>query len=71
MRRHQKTLERMNRRVNELIEEFDDFVEFFDESSIFSAPPLYFHQRVIEILRREGLSQTFKSDHFFEYLYAR
>jgi hypothetical protein len=70
MRRQQKTLERMNERVKELIENFDDFVGYFDKASIFSGPSLYFHKKVIEILRKDGLSKVFESRQFFEYLYA-
>ena len=70
MRRQQKTLERMNERVKELKENFDDFVEYFDSTPIFSGPSLYFHKRVIDILRKEGLPRALKSEQFFEYLYA-
>ncbi len=60
----------MNKRVKELIENFDDFVEYFDKASIFSGPSLYFHKKAVEILRKDGLSNVLESDQFFEYLYA-
>lgn len=70
MGRQEKTFKRMNDRVKELKENFDGFIEYFDSTSIFSGPSLYFHKKTIDILRRYGLSAVLKSEQFFEYLYA-
>lgn len=68
--RRKDTIERMGKRVKELMEYFDGFVGYFDKASIFSGPSLYFHTKTIEILRKDGLSKVLESDKFFEYLYA-
>jgi len=74
MKRQQKTLERMKHRVNELERHFNEFVEHFDKQQenkpIFSGPSIYFHKRVIDILRENGLSKVLENNSFFEYLYA-
>ncbi len=70
MIRQQKTLERMEKRVKELKEDFDDFVHYFDNNPIFSGPSLYFHKKTIDILRKDSLSTILRSEQFFEYLYA-
>jgi len=70
MRREKETIERMKHRVKELVENFDDYIQCFDKASIFSGPSLYFHKKVIEVLRTKGISRALKSDQFFEYLYA-
>jgi hypothetical protein len=74
MKRQQKTLERMSDRVNELKRHFNEFIEYFDKQQeskpIFSGPSIYFHKRVIDILRENGLSRVLENNSFFEYLYA-
>ena len=66
MGRQQKTLERMDKRVKELKENFDGFVEHFDSVSIFSGPSVYFHEKVIDILRENKLLTVLESESFFE-----
>lgn len=56
--------------MQELMDYFDDFVEYFDHTLIFSGPSLYFHQKCIDIVRTNDLSVIFENKLFFEYLYA-
>lgn len=70
MIRNEKTFKRMNERMQELMDYFDDFVEYFDHTLIFSGPSLYFHQKCIDIVRTNDLSVIFENKLFFEYLYA-
>lgn len=70
MKRQQKTLERMTKRLKELKDNFDEFLDHFDKTRIFSGPSLYFHKKVIDILRKKGLSGVLEDELFFEYLYA-
>lgn len=74
MKRQRKTLKRMSNQVNKLKRHFNEFVEYFDKQQeskpIFSGPSIYFHKRVIDILRKNGLSRVLENNSFFEYLYA-
>lgn len=70
MKRHQKTLERMNKRLKELIDSFDESVKHFDRTPIFSGPSLYFHKKVIDVLRTSEFLNILENESFFEYLYA-
>lgn len=63
-------IRRMDERVKELKGNFDVFLEYFDTTSIFSGPSLYFHQKVIDILRKDGLVFSLENELFFDYLYA-
>lgn len=70
MGRQLQTLSRMNDRVNELKQNFEGFVEYFDKTPLFSGPSLYFHKKVINILSQNGLQKAIGDDLFLEYLYA-
>jgi hypothetical protein len=70
MGRQLQTLLRMNERVEELIRYFEEFVEHFNNTPLFSGPSLYFHKKVISILSRIGLQEAIGDNLFLEYLYA-
>lgn len=70
MGRQLQTLSRMNDRVNELKQNFEGFVEYFDKTPLFSGPSLYFHKKVINILSQKGLQEAIEDNLFLEYLYA-
>jgi hypothetical protein len=72
---HAKTLARMQKRVDELIESFEryatTFDESFDQNELFTGPSTYFHFKTLEIRRRHpSATQALQDDTFFEYLYA-
>lgn len=68
--RQEKTLRMMDDRLKKLKDNFDAFVEHFDNTPNFSGPSLYFHQKTINILRNNSLLAAFENELFFEYLYA-
>jgi len=70
MYRHQQTLSRMNKRIEELKQNFKIFLEHFNNHYLFSGPSLYFHRKVIKILSQKGLREAIKDDSFLEYIYA-
>jgi len=39
------SVQRMNERVEQLIEAFDDYVETFNDRNVFTGPCLYFHSK--------------------------
>jgi len=72
-RRSQKgTLERMDNRVTQLVSKFDEYIEFFDKSNLFTGPSWYFHLRTMEHLRNVQLPNILSNeeDPFYELLYA-
>ena len=71
MGKHSKTLERMHRRVSELMNDFGYYVDVFDQASLFTGPSLYFHFKTLELLRRhDSAMQALEDDEFFDSLYA-
>jgi hypothetical protein len=70
MARQLQTLLRMNERVEELVRDFETFIEHFDNTPLFSGPSLYFHKKVISILLKIGLQEAIEDNSFLEYLYA-
>jgi hypothetical protein len=65
------TLERMDKRVQELIRGFSNFVKIFEDSGRFSGPSIYFHRRTLERLRAHGsVTEALGDDAFIESLYA-
>ncbi len=70
MGRSKKTIERMDKRVDELIQSFDDYWKHYDNNPIFSGPSTYFHHRTISLLKKDGLTNVLSNDEYFEYLYA-
>jgi hypothetical protein len=51
-------------------ETFKRYVAAFYESNAFSGPSIYFHNRVITLVRSKAIGQLLEDDHFLEYLYA-
>ena len=69
--RSQYTIRRMETRVKKLIEQFDKFVEVFDQRNLFSGPSVYFHKKTLEIRQQyKTACETLRDDLFFDYLYA-
>jgi len=69
--RRQDTISRMQKRVESLIEHFDEYVEVFNQRNLFTGPSVYFHNKTLEILRsHKKPSDALLDDLFFDYLYA-
>lgn len=69
--RREDTIERMERRVKTLIEQFDRFVRIFDQRNLFTGPSVYFHTKTLEIQQRYSTPcDALRDDLFFDYLYA-
>jgi len=68
----------MNRkRVNERIcllskdkESFKGYVDFYYSNEIFSGPSVYFHNKVINLMRNNDYRSLLENEHFIEYVYA-
>jgi hypothetical protein len=66
-----RTLRRMQERCTQLVDDFDLYIQWFDEESIFDGPSLYFHRRTIDaLLRHPRASGALGDDCFFVLLYA-
>jgi hypothetical protein len=65
------TLQRMQGRVDELVEGFGHYVDVFDEKDPFTGPSLYFHFKTLNLLRRHAsATQALEDCEFFESMYA-
>ncbi|MFQ5800635.1 MAG: hypothetical protein ACE5HH_02800, partial [Candidatus Hydrothermarchaeales archaeon] len=66
------TFERMDGRVGQLVSGFDEYIEFFDKSNLFTGPSWYFHLRTMMHLRNVQLPNILfnEEDPFYELLYA-
>jgi hypothetical protein len=61
----------MEKRVESLIEHFDEYVGVFDQRNLFTGPSIYFHNKTLEMLRTHNQpSDVLYDDLFFDYLYA-
>jgi len=65
------------RRVTERIhllsrdkESFKKYVEFYYSNEIFFGPSVYFHNKVISLVRNSNYSLLVEDEHFIEYVYA-
>lgn len=68
--RRQSTLDKVDRRVNDLCCDFSYYMGKFDTYNPFTGPALNFHIRTIKRLRECGaLAIAFQDNLFFEYLY--
>lgn len=56
--------------VNLLIQNFNQYLEYFKESNPYYGPSLYFHDKIIEIRRTNQLDTLIEDDRFIEYLYS-
>ncbi len=66
-----KTLQRAEYRVNELIEFFNDYIDFFNRSNLFVGPSLYFHKKTLDRLElNQDPAKAIEDEIFFDYLYA-
>jgi hypothetical protein len=70
MARRPETLERMRRRVDRLIGDFDHYVDVFDRAALFTGPSLYFHLKTIDLRGRMTASEALHSTAFLESVYA-
>ncbi len=69
--KRQRTSDRMERRVNDLIAGFDQYVQAFNDGNPFSGPSIYFHHKTLAILRQHSTPcSALHSDEFLDYLYA-
>lgn len=72
--RREDTITRMKERVERAIKRFDNFdnyVEEFNQGNLFTGPSNYFHKKTLDILRKHGqLHEALHDDKFFDYLYA-
>ena len=65
------TLQRMDKRVDELIRGFSGFVHTFNKRERFTGPTVYFHCRTLERLQAHGSAkEALEDDGFLESLYA-
>lgn len=66
-----KTLKRVAHRVDELIENFNDYIDFFNRSNLFIGPSLYFHKKTLERVElNQNPIKTIEDEIFYDYLYA-
>lgn len=71
MRSHENTIIRMQDRVKELIEDFGQYVDTFDQAKLFTGPSLYFHFKTMDLLHQHSSATlALKDDTFIESLYA-
>ena len=70
MGKHAKTLERMRDRVNELVRDFEHYVDVFEKAELFTGPSLYFHDKTLALRRQMSAAQALENDAFLESLYA-
>lgn len=69
--RREKTIQRMQVRVNKLVDRFDECVEFFNQKNLFTGPSVYFHHKTLEKLQEfSEPSKAIDDDLFLDYLYA-
>jgi len=57
-------------KIDELINDFDKYLEIFREKMQFSGPSIYFHDATIGMRRSADLHTLIKDEKFIEYLYA-
>lgn len=71
MGRTQRTLDRFRQRVDELIADFDHFLDVFEGTGLFTGPSVYFHQKTIAALRdSDSVSSALQDDEFLDLIYA-
>ncbi len=69
--KRRRTSDRMERRVNDLIAGFDQYVQAFNDGNPFTGPSIYFHHKTLAILRQHSTPcSALHSDEFLDYLYA-
>ena len=69
--RRESTLRRMEKRVEELIDNFGYYVDVFNQSHQFTGPSVYFHIKTLEKLNHYSEpSEALHDELFFDYLYA-
>ena len=69
--RRELTIKRMENRIGRLIEGFEDYVELFNQSDLFTGPSVYFHYKTLEKLwQYDEPSKALDDSLFFDYLYA-
>jgi len=69
--RRQDTIRRMQERVESLIDQFDEYIDIFNQRNLFTGPSIYFHNKTLEILwNYDKPSEALLDDLFFDYLYA-
>lgn len=69
--KRRRTSDRMERRVNDLIAGFDQYVQAFNDGNPFTGPSVYFHHKTLAILRQHSTPcSALHSDEFLDYLYA-
>lgn len=63
---------RMESRLNDLIQGFDTYADYFDKSILFTGPCQYFHIATLNRVRKVGVSQILENedDPFYELVYA-
>ena len=64
-----RTLEKIQRKCGELIENFEDYFNSFD-CETFSGPSLYFHYKCILTGNNMNINEKLNDERFIEYLYA-
>ena len=69
--KRRRTSDRMERRVNDLIAGFDQYVQAFNDGNPFTGPSIYFHHKTLAILQQHSTPcSALHSDEFLDYLYA-
>lgn len=65
------TVQRMQRRVAELVHGFSTYCDRFDEAHLFTGPSLYFHYKTLARRQTHAvIANVLRDDIFFESLYA-
>lgn len=57
-------------RINDLIQNFTHYLDVFDRGNQFRGPSIYFHNRIMNILRENTLDALENQIWFSEYIYA-
>ena len=57
-------------KINDLIQSFTHYLDAFDERNQFRGPSIYFHSRIMNILRETTLDELQNQIWFSEYIYA-
>ena len=69
--RRKETIDRLHTRINDIVSNFNAYLEVFEDSNLFTGPSVYFHNKVLEQMRQHNTPvEALEDDQFFDYLYA-
>lgn len=66
-----QVLARMSQRVQDLNENFPEYLRYFDSEDTFVGPSIYFHFKTLQVKEKhQNLQETINSEEFYDWLYA-